>query len=289
MAIVACLALLAACGGGDSEDPELEPEVVETAAPSGPTPTPEEEVEPTPTEPSEPTSTPEPTATATATSTPTPEPPTPTPTITPTPSPTPLPTAEMPFQEAWPLPAEIQNYTLEYSARFDGSAGEDGAVDLRIEQANPESYHLTVATADQQTEAWRSGDVIHVLGPGGAVVELPGLVDPNLYAPSSFLVLVPDLGGIQTATVLDEDADVAGRSATHYQVDPAQAVALRPSDVEVGDDAEGNFEVWVDNELGVIVQMRLSVEWTVSRQSESIVVDYLLSNIGTTPEVPAPI
>lgn len=286
VAAVVCMALLAACGG-DAEDTEEEPQVVETAIPSGPTSTPEVEEDSTAT--SEPTSTPEPTVTATATSSPTPEPPTPTPTETPTPTATPLPTVETPFVNTWPLPEEIPNYTLEYSARFDGSADEDGAVDLLIEQANPESYHLSVSTGDQQTEAWRSGSVIHVLGPAGAVVELPGLVDQNLYAPSSFLVLVPDLSDIESATVLGEDVEVAGRSTTHYEVDPDQAAALRPTDTEAGDDVEGSFEVWVDDELGAIVQMRVSVEWTVSRQTERIVIDYLLSEIGTTPEVPAPI
>lgn len=290
-ALVLSLAILTACGGG-GESESADPTV--TVAPAGPTSTaavtstPEVEAEDEPTSTPEMTSTPE--ATATIAPSPTPPPPTPTPTNTPTPTATPLPTVQAPFDTTRPLGETLTNFTLDYSARFDGADDEDGTVDLRIEQARADSYHLQVATLGQQTEAWRVNEVIYVLGPGGAVVELPGLVDQNLYAPASFLALVPDLGAIESATVLDENVDVAGRSTTHYQVDPAAASAFRPSQSEVGDDVEGAFEVWVDNELDIVIQMDVSVNWTGGGgETQAIGIDYLVTGINSTPEAQPPV
>lgn len=287
MVVAAGMALLVACGGGDNEDPEQEPEVVETVIPTGPTSTPETEEDSTSTTTAEATSTPE--ATPTATSSPTPVPPTATPTVTPTPTATPLPTVETPFINSWALPETVTNYTLEYSAQFDSSGDDDGLVSVQIQQASPESYHLAVATGEEQTEAWRVGEEIYVRGAGGAVVELPGLVDQNLYAPSSFLALVPDLRDVQVATVVSDDEDVAGRSATHYQVDAEQAAAFRPTGGQEASNVDGTFDVWVDNELGVILQIQVDAGWDVASQPESIVMNYLLSSIGTTPEVAPPL
>lgn len=287
-ALVLSLAILTACGGGGDSD-SVEPTL--TVAPAGPTSTSTPEVEPEVESTSTPTVTSTPEPTATITPSPTPVPPTATPTNTPTPTATPLPTVVAPFSTTRPAGEALTNFTLDYSARFE-SEGEDeeaGSVDLRIEQARADSYHLQVASVGQQTEAWRVNEAIYVLGPGGAVVEVPGLVDQNLYAPSTFLALVPDLAVIDSATVLGENVDLAGRSTTRYQIDPAEAAAFRPSQSEVGDDVEGIFEVWVDNELGVVIQMEVDVDWTGSGgESQTIVIHYLLTGINSTPEAQAP-
>lgn len=282
----AALVMLSACGGGGDSDPTEPVQLVETAPPSAPTATTQPGPDPTETATPEPTSTPDPTATITPS--PSPVPPTATPTITPSPTPTPLPTVETPFGDAQSVVDALPNFTLTYSARFDGAGDEDDTVELLIEQFGPESYHLRVSTGDQQTEAWRSGDTIHVLGPGGAIVELPGLVDRNLYAPSSFLVLVPDLASIGVATILDDNADINGRQATHYEIDPGAASAFRPSDSDPGDEVDGTFEVWVDHELNVVVQIIADVEWTLSGGTQSMQMRYLISEIGTTPEIQQP-
>ena len=283
--IVAGLTLFAACGGNGDTDADEEPEVVETVVPTGPTNTPEPTSEPSATTTPEATSTPQ--ATATATSSPTPVPPTATPTNTPTPTATPLPTRDDPFGESLPVVDALQNFTLTYSANFDGP-DEDSSVELFIAQANPESYHLRVASAGQQTEVWRVGSEIFVLGPGGAVVQLPGLVDPNLYAPSSFLFLVPDLQNIGVGTILDEDAEVAGRAATHYDIDPAAAAAFLPPESNTGGDIDGAFEVWVDNELNVITRMVADIEWSDGSGAQMMRMEFLISEINTTPEVQPP-
>lgn len=287
-ALILSLAILVACGGGgDSDNESVDPTLtIEPARPTS-TSTPEVEVEAEPTSTPQATSTPE--ATATRTPSPTPVPPTATPTNTSTPTPTPLPTVTTPFSTTLPVGDALTNFTLDYSARYDGTDEDDGRVDLRIEQARADSYHVQVATVGQQTEAWRVNETIYVLGPGGAVVEVPGLVDQNLYAPSTFLALVPDLGTIESATVLGENVDVAGRGTTHYRIDPAEASAFRPSQSEVGDDVDGIFEVWVDNELGVVIQMEVDVDWTApGGDTQTIAIDYLLTGINSTPEAQVP-
>lgn len=286
--MVLSLAILTACGGGGDSDTEEVVDPTVTVAPAGPTATStaEGEAEDEPTATPEATNTPE--ATATTTPSPTPVPPTATPTNTPTPTATPLPTVTAPFSETRPLGEALTNFTLDYSARFDGT-DETGSVDLRIAQAREDSYHLQVATGGEQTQAWRVNEVIYVLGPGGAAVELPAVVDQNLYAPASFLALVPDLSMIESATVLGENVDVQGRDTTHLEIDPAIAAAFRPSQSEVGDDVEGTFEVWVDNELGIIIQMDVDVSWTeAAGETQTIGIDYLVTNINSTPEAQPP-
>lgn len=284
--VVTCLIILTACGGnGDADEVDEPAEVVATVAPSGPTSTPEPAPDPTATPTAEPTSTPEPTATAT--SSPTPEPPTPTPTVTPTPSPTPLPTRDDPFGEVIGVSDVIANYTLNYTVQFDGT-DDNTSVELYIAQARPDLYHLRVVSAGQQTEAWRVDEVIYVLGPGGAVVELPGLVDPNLYAPSSFLFLVPDLSQIEIATILDEDADVEGRPATLYEVDPASAARFLPPQSTSTGEADGTFHVWVDEQLNVITRMDADIEWSAGSAQQTMTMRYLISQIDSTPDVAPP-
>lgn len=283
------LVLFAACGGSsdESDDIDQEPEVVETAVPIGPTNTtePEPTSEPTLTATAEATSTPEPSPTAT--SSPTPEPPAPTPTMTPTPTATPLPTRDDPFGESVPAVDLLSNFTLNYTARFEGIEDES-SVELFIAQSRPDLYHIRVVSAGQQTEAWRVEEVIYVLGPGGSVVELPGLVDPNLYAPESFLFLVPDVSQIGVATILDENADVSGREATLYDVDPAQVAAFLPAQVTPDGDADGTFRIWVDNQLNLITQMEADIEWASGNQAQVVQMDFLISDIDSTPEVAPP-
>jgi hypothetical protein len=285
-------ALLAACGGGSDADSDADDNVVETVSPAGPTSTPTEEVEdveptPTLTLPPDETATPEPTATVAAS--PTPVPPTATPTIVPSPTASPLPTVDEPFGEAISVVDIVSNFTLTYSARFDGGDGQDESVDLLIEQSSPDAYHLRVSSSGQQTEAWRAGDAIYVLGPGGAIVELPGLVDQNLYAPSSFLFLVPSLDQVGIATVLDDRADVGGREATHYELDPAAAQAFGPSELKTADNVDGTFEVWVDNQLNMILRISADITWDDAGARQSMQMEFLISEIDSTPEVHPPV
>lgn len=282
-----CLVLLTACGGNsnDSEDVDQEPEVVETSIPVGPTNTPEPTPEPTLTATAEATSTPEPSPTAT--SSPTPEPPTPTPTMTPTPTATPLPTRDDPFGESVPAVDLLSNFTLNYTARFEG-VDDESSVDLYIAQARPDLYHIRVVSAGQQTEAWRVDEVIYVLGPGGSVVELPGLVDPNLYAPESFLFLVPDVSQIGVATILDENADINGREATQYEIDPSEVSAFLPAQVIPDGEADGTFQIWVDNQLNLIIRMEADIEWTSGSGDQLVQMEFLISDIDSTPDVAPP-
>lgn len=283
-----CLFVLTACiGGDDNDEPETVVEV--TAPPSDPTTEPEatatDEVEPTATEEPSATSTPEPSPTATLT--PTPALPTATPTNTPTPTPTPLPTVENPAKDAQPVDRVTANFSLTYSVQFTGSE-HDTDIRLEVSQHNADSYHIRVENSGQHTEAWRVGDVTWVAGPNGAIVELPGLVDPNLYAPSSFLFLIPDLRQLGSATVLDENAEVEGRPATHYEVDPAAGNFFWPQQSEPPGEPEGTFELWIDHELNLIVRAEADVKWGTAANAPRMVMSYLISQLNSTPEVQPP-
>lgn len=287
-----CLVLFAACIGGDNDDSDTTsvPDTEATSAPSGPTPaddaTPTEDAEPTATSEPEPTSTPEPTATISPTATP--APPTATPTNTPTPTATPLPTVDDPAKDSLPVDQVTSNFTLHYNVQFTGGESET-AIELAVAQHDADSYHIRVQNTGQQTEAWRVGETTWVAGPNGAIVELPGLVDPNLYAPSSFLFLIPDLRESGSATVIDENAEVEGRSATRYEVDPSVADRFWPQQGNPPGDAEGTFEIWIDNELNLIVRAEADIEWPSGSNSPRMEMSYLITQIDSTPEVQPPV
>lgn len=292
MLVVAGLFLMvfAACIGGDSNDdpePTATPVTEATSAPSGPTPDDEPTAtdEPEPTATPGPTSTPEPTPTQSPTATP--APPTATPTNTPTPSPTPLPTVDDPAKDSRPVDQVTANFTLYYHVEFTGTDA-DTNIELAVEQHDADSYHIRVQNSGQQTEAWRVGETTWVAGPNGQIVELPGLVDPNLYAPSSFLFLIPDLHETGVATVVDEDDEVEGRAATRYEIDPSAANRYWPQQSSPPGDAEGTFEIWVDNELNLIVRAQADIEWPSGSNNPRMVMSYLVSRIDATPEVQPP-
>lgn len=280
--------VLASCsiGGGDDDDDESRVETPEVTATTELTAT----TEPSPTETAEPT----PTATATATSTPTP---TPTSTSTPTPSPTPtatpLPVVENPFADA-PMPdAVLENYTLSYRANFTSDDAPMDQIELLIEQHSPTSFHVNASgnpeTGREAIELWVAGEQTFLREPGGEIFELPSTVDPTLFSPSAYVILTPDLS--DTPRALEQGVEeVEGRQTTRYLVSAehvAQSGLAEGSDEQ---DPEGEMEVWVDTEQGFIVRMVADVAWTdengARRKAE---IDYLISNVGSTPEIGAPV
>lgn len=280
--------LLAACSiSGDDEGSD--PTVTATDAPA-PESTSTATLEPTateaPSETPEPTSTPEPTPTATET--PTPEP---TPTSTATPTATPIPIVENPFADAPSPDLVLENYTISYSGEVETPEGGTETIEIFIEQSSPDHYHLRAGAADAEVEIWVIAGATYFRDPDdGSVFQVPTTVDPGLISPAAYLIQVPDPSNVPEALAVGEE-DVDGRPATHYSVTAEQIEQFGLADEdETVIDPEGDIDIWVDNELGFISRMEFDVDWTDENgERQSAVIDLLVSNVGTTPEIVAPI
>ncbi len=277
---------LAACSiSGDDDDDIDVPTVTEAPQPAmSPTATTEESPTETAASTETPTNTPEPTATATSTSTATPEP-TSTPTATPTA--TPIPIVDTPFANAPTLDSVLENYTVTYNGEFKNPDGSTESIDIFVEQSDPTHYHLKVGT---DVEIWSIETETYFRNPAdGSVFLIPSAVDPGLVSPAAYLIQVPNPENVPQALSVGTE-DVGGRPATHYSVTADQIDKFGLADDQTVVDPVGDVDIWVDQELGFISQMKMDVDWTdESGTRQSAVLDLLITNVGSTAEITAPI
>ncbi len=276
--------------GGDDESDDSAPTATEASQPDLEDGTPTATEAPAPTD--EPqatataTGTPEPTVTSTATATSTPEP-TLTPTPSATPTATPIPIVENPFANAPAADAVLENYTVEYSGTFE--TPEDGieTIELFIEQSDPTHYHLR---AGAEVEIWVIDTTTYFRNPDdGSIFPIPAAVDAGLVSPAAYLIQVPNPANVPQALAVGED-DIDGRPATHYSVTAEQIEQLGLADDQQITDPEGDFDVWIDQELGFISQMAIDAEWTdEAGVRQSAVLDLVITRVNTTPEIVAPV
>jgi hypothetical protein len=286
LGVMMLASFVAACSiSGDDDDDNDSPTVTEAPQPAV-SPTPTTVASPTETAASteRPTSTPEPTPTATSTSTATPEP-TPTPTATPTA--TPIPIVDAPFANAPTLDSVLENYTVTYNGEFENPDGSIESIAIFVEQSNPTHYHLKVGT---DVEIWFIEAATYFRNPAdGSVFLIPSAVDPGLVSPAAYLIQVPNPEKVPQALSVGTE-DVGGRPATHYSVTADQIDKFGLVDDQTVNDPEGDVDIWVDQELGFISQMKMDVDWTDETGTrQSAVLDLLISNVGSTAEIVAPI
>lgn len=294
--LMLALALIAAgCSvGGDDDDTSDDPTNTPMAASATATPeTDQEESESTEegeaqADPS-PTEEPEPSATPTETPDPTA-----TPTTEPTATATPEPVVESPFSGVARPEAVLSNYTLTYSIDFEEGLPEAGSMEIFVEQHAEDNYHIRAggeaAEGFEEVEIWVVGDQTYFRTPDGQVTQVPGQMDQTLFSPSAYLILTPDLANVSIATDLGIE-EVDGRPARHYRVDPQQLdEAGLLEDVEDYRDPEGAYDVWVDEELGIVLRMTGDASWSDDAGTRySVMLDYELSNINSTAEIQPPV
>jgi hypothetical protein len=272
---------LAACSlTGDSDsDPAPTPtaESTATTAPSA-TSMPTATVEPTATE------TPNPTATATATPSPTPSP-------TPTPTATPDPRVANPFNQVVTPDTALDNYTLQYTGTFRPEAT-DPDISILIEQSSPTAYHIRLNRNDsspgESAEFWVVDGSTYYRSPDGSVFELPGTGDLNLQSPSAYVILVPEVTGVQQARALGEE-DLDGRPTIHYEMDAEALQQIGIDGTQTMTDPEGVIDVWVDIQGGFVSKLTADVTWTnADGQTDVARIDYAVTAIGSTAPIQPP-
>lgn len=136
-------------------------------------------------------------------------------------------------------------------------------------------------------EVWSLADATYIAESGGTPVELPGSMASE-FAPTNLLVIVPPVETLAVAEEVGQE-DVNGRSATQYRVEAEDAaVILAPEGAEIND-AEGDMNIWIDDELGIVLQMTADVTWTNADDTDaSVVIDYMVSDVGETDDIEAP-
>ncbi len=184
--------------------------------------------------------------------------------------------------------AGLENYSAEFTGDFYTQIAGSQPIDLMVEQSSVDNYHLVVSGfgLDEQAEVWVVDGSTHVAGPGGLTFELPSIADSVIGSPSDYLIQVPEINTISGATEVGTE-EIDGRSTTHYEVDPSEISEF--TDGSEFNDATGTIDIWIDDELSIVIKMDVDVEWT-DQNSDQQRVDYLytLSNIGSTPDVQAP-
>jgi hypothetical protein len=217
----------------------------------------------------------------------------PTPTRTPTPRPTstatPIPT--VPLGEIAPIdPNVLTNYSLSTNIELKGVPNQtDFVMSLLILQSAPDHYYLRSTTGDSGIESWLIDGTTYLTQADGSVASIPQGSDTALFSPALLVQTIPAISG-DVVGIKVGDENVSGRQATHYTVagaDLLDGTSWLPGDT--ADDIDGQVDVWIDNELHVIVRQESNVTWKYSDGSAgSFVGHFELTNIGTTEPVTAP-
>lgn len=200
-----------------------------------------------------------------------------------------------PFADVADVQTDVPNFTLDFTGTFENVPDDTGEIfsadlDMLLTQSEPDVYHLSFMTTGDdaiEIEVWSLPDATFIAESGAAPVELPGGFASE-FAPSNVLVIVPPVDTLAAAEEVGPD-EINGRDATHYRVDAeAAALILATQGVEIND-PEGEMEIWLDDELGFMLQMIADVTWTNDDDTEAAVtIDYSVSDVGETDDVEAP-
>ena len=247
---------------------------------------------PTATTTADPTETVAPSATVTtAPPTRTPVPPTATSTPTPRPTATATPLPKEPLGTIVPLdPNVVTNYSLSTEIELRGVPGQsDFVMSLLILQSAPNHYYLKSASGGSGIESWLVDGTTYLTQADGSVAQLPDGSDTALFSPTLLVQTVPMVSGETVGVDLGVE-DVGGRQATHYRIEAEDLFETAPW--LPGDSAteiEGQLEVWIDNELSIIVRQESEVHWeNADGKPGSFVGRYEVTHINTTEPVTAP-
>lgn len=240
----------------------------------------------------DPTVTAAPSATeTTAPPTQTPVPPTATATPTPRPTATATPLPKVPIGTITPLdPDVVMNYSLSTEIELRGVPGQsDFVMSLLILQAAPNRYYLKSTSGGSGIESWLVDGTTYLTQADGSVAQLPDGSDTALFSPALLVQTAPIVSG-ETAGVNLGTEDVGGRQTTRYRIEAEDLFATAPW--LPGDNAtniDGQVEVWIDNELSIIMRQVSDVRWeNADGTPGSYVGRYEVTNVTTTEPVTAP-
>jgi hypothetical protein len=200
-----------------------------------------------------------------------------------------------PFEDVGELQADVPNFTLDFTGSFENVPDDTGQtfsadLEMMLMQSEPDIYHLDFTTTGDDAiaiEVWSLADATYIAEGDEAPVELPGGFASE-FAPSNVLVVVPPVEALSTAEEVGPD-EIDGRAATEYSVDPEAAAMILAAEGTEINDPQGEMNIWIDDEFGVVLQMTADVSWTNADDTEAhVVIDYMVSDVGETDDIEAP-
>lgn len=188
---------------------------------------------------------------------------------------------------------ELENYTLSATGTFNFTASGPQDFTMEVQQSALDNYHFTVDIADLTTMAvWVVTDAMYVQVDGGATEELPFSQEEAMgqFNPGFYLTQVQQGELFSTAELVEEE-EINGRATTHYTFTAEQwAEAAMAQGIEVEEVSGEGGDIWVDNELNVIVRADIDVNWTDAASGGSFeqVLTWEVSAIDETDPVEPP-
>jgi hypothetical protein len=165
----------------------------------------------------------------------------------------------------------------------------DFVASLLILQSAPDHYYLKSTSGGAGLESWLVDGTTYLTQADGSVARLPEGTDTALFSPSLLVQTIPAISS-ETLGVVVGTEDVDGRQATHYQIDGEDLLAANswlPGDR--AEDITGQANVWIDDELHVVIRQESDVRWSNPGGSNgSYVAHYDVTHISTTEPVTAP-
>lgn len=192
-------------------------------------------------------------------------------------------------------PELLPNFTLAIRIEMSGMPGElededeFPVFDLEIQQSALDNYRMLFSSAEMVVEIWSVDGTTYLTEDDGSIVSMPGS-DMGFFSPSLFLQTVPPLDAELQARRVGEET-VSGRRTTRYEVSAQNYLAMSDlfEDGMVPEDASGELVLWVDNELNIPIRYDGDITWTNADGTPGmILMNYLISDIGSTPRVEAP-
>jgi hypothetical protein len=204
---------------------------------------------------------------------------------------------DSPFGDLDDLAADVPNFTLEFTGEFvnvpdDAGDTTSSEFELMLAQSDPDVYHLRIVTTgdeEVQVELWSLPTATYLSEDGSDPIQLPaGLAGE--FSLAEVLMVMPPVELVQNAEEVGED-EINGRTATEYRVSAQEAVMIllaQGQDITVSN-PQGEMTIWVDEELGIILQMDADITFDNDDGTEgSILIEYVVTDIGDTDDIEAP-
>jgi hypothetical protein len=194
--------------------------------------------------------------------------------------------------EVTPLdPEALPNFTMTMMMDMRGIPdSEDANVEFDVRQSSVENYYVRIDSEGAVLESWLVDGTNYVRQEDGTLVEVPGAVEAGLVSPGMFVSTVPSLEAEVEAYRVGED-EVSGRDTTHYRIPGEELLSMSGF---LGDnpdisDVEGEADVWIDDELNILIKQTADITWTNGDGSDgALQYDYLIDDIGSTARIDAP-
>lgn len=204
-------------------------------------------------------------------------------------------TGDDPFGDLAELSTDVPNFTLDFTGMFDNAPDDTGETftadtELMMEQSEEDVYHLSLITTgddELELEVWSLPDATFVAESGSEPVELPAGTASQMSLADA-LMIIPPVEALEAAEEVGQE-DIDGRAATHYQVDAEDAALVLLTQGVTVTNPEGDMDIWVDDELDIVVQMTADLTFENEDGSDgSIEMEYMVTEIDDTSDIEAP-